>query len=455
MTNGTTYYFWLIEDQFPHVVSNMASATPVAKPGPPTGLTPKPGNSQVTLSWTAPASDGGSRVTSYNVFEGTTADLSGSAPVTTVTGTTVTLPALINGTTYYFWVTAVNGIGEGPPSNEVSAVPLTVPGAPTGLTPIAGNGQVTLSWAAPASDGGSRVSSYNVFEGTTADLSGSAPVTNVTGTTVTLPSLINGTTYFFEVAAVNAAGQGPLSTEIQAVPVTVPEAPTGLTATRGNTQVVLSWTAPASDGGSQVTGYELYVGTTADLSGNAPVARVTGTTVTVTNLINGTRYYFWVTAVNRVGEGRPSNEVSAVPLTVPEAPTGLTATPGDSRVTLSWAAPTSGGAAIERLLHLRGNQTGRREPQPGQRLPGHHYQLHGNRPDQRDYLLLQGDRGERRGPGPPVRRGAGHAAAYHADFAPSEYPDVGHHHAVRDPADLARHHSPEGQRTDRADRDPR
>ena len=159
-------------------------------------------------------------------------------------------------------------------------------------------------------------------------------------------------------AAVNAAGQGPVSTEIQAVPVTVPEAPTGLTATRGNTQVVLSWTAPASDGGSQVTGYELYVGTTADLSGNAPVARVTGTTVTVTNLINGTRYYFWVTAVNRVGEGRPSNEVSAVPLTVPEAPTGLTATPGDSRVTLSWAAPTSGGAAIDGYFIFEGTRPG-------------------------------------------------------------------------------------------------
>jgi fibronectin type 3 domain-containing protein len=354
LTNGTTYYFWLIEDQFPHVVSNMASATPVARPGAPTGLTVKPGNSQVTLSWTAPASDGGSRVSSYNVVEGTTADLSGSAPVTNVTGTTVTLPALINGTTYYFWVTAVNGVGEGPPSNEVSAVPLTLPGAPTGLTATPGNSQVTLSWAAPASDGGSRVSSYNVVEGTTADLSGSAPVTNVTGTTVTLPSLINGTTYFFEVAAVNAAGQGPLSTEMQAVPVTVPEAPTGLTATRGNTQVVLSWTAPASDGGSQVTGYELYVGTTADLSGNAPVARVTGTVVTVTNLINGTRYYFGVTAVNRVGEGRPSNEVSAVPLTVPGAPTGLTATPSNSQVSLSWAAPTSGGAAISGYLVYEG-----------------------------------------------------------------------------------------------------
>ena len=356
LINGTTYYFWVtaVNEIGEGPPSNEVSAVPRTLPGAPTWLTATPGNSQVTLSWTAPASDGGSQVSGYNVFEGTTPDLSRSAPVTNVTGSTVTLPALTNGTTYYFQVAAVNTAGQGPRSDEVSAVPVTVPGAPTGLTAIAGNGQVTLSWTAPASDGGEQLSGYNVFEGTTPDLSRSAPVTNVTGTTVTLPALTNGTTYYFQVAAVNTAGQGPRSDEVSAVPVTVPGAPTGLTAIAGNGQVTLSWTAPASDGGSKVTGYDLYVGTTADLSGNAPVARVTGTVVTVTNLINGTRYYFGVTAVNRVGEGRPSNEVSAVPLTVPGAPIGLTATPGNSQVTLSWAAPTSGGAAISGYLIYEG-----------------------------------------------------------------------------------------------------
>ena len=78
LTNGTTYCFVIVRGEFPYVVSNMASATPAAKPGAPTGLTAKPGNTQVTLSWTAPASNGGSQVSGYNVFEGTTADLSGA-----------------------------------------------------------------------------------------------------------------------------------------------------------------------------------------------------------------------------------------------------------------------------------------------------------------------------------------------------------------------------------------
>ena len=61
--------------------------------------------------------------------------------------------------------------------------------------------------------------------------------------------------------------------------------------TPGNAQVRLSWTAPASDGGSPVTGYNLYAGTTADFNGRAPIAKVTGTVVMVTGLVNGTPYY--------------------------------------------------------------------------------------------------------------------------------------------------------------------
>ena len=356
LINGTKYYFWLVAGKFPNVVSNMASATPVTVPEAPTGLTATPGNSQVTLSWAAPASDGGSPVSRYNVFEGTAADLSSSAPVTNVTGTAVTLPGLINGTTYYFRVTAVNRAGEGQPSNEVQAVPVTVPGAPTGLTVTAGNAQVTLSWTAPASDGGSQISGYVIYKGTSPGGETSTPVSGslVTATSYTVTGLANGITYYFTVTAVNRIGDSPASNEVSAVPVTVPGAPTGLTATRGNAQATLSWTAPASDDGSQITGYDLYVGTTADLSANAPVARVTGTVVTVTGLVNGTTYYFTVTAVNRIGDGPASNEVRAVPETVPGAPTGLTATPGNARATLSWAAPPTGGAAISGYLIYQG-----------------------------------------------------------------------------------------------------
>jgi titin len=142
----------------------VTSAVRVTVPGPPAGLAAVPGNGQVTLSWAAPASDGGSPVTGYDLYVGTTADFTGKTPLAKVEGTAVTVTGLVNGITYYFKMTAVNGVGEGP-GEEVKAVPVTVPGAPTGLAAVPGNGQVTLSWAAPASDGGSPVSGYIIYQG--------------------------------------------------------------------------------------------------------------------------------------------------------------------------------------------------------------------------------------------------------------------------------------------------
>ncbi|HTW05930.1 MAG TPA: Ig-like domain repeat protein [Acidimicrobiales bacterium] len=93
----------------------------VSPPGAPTGLSATPGNGQVSLSWSAPTSDGGSPITSYNVYEGTS---SGGETLFAITsGTTYPVTGLSNGTKYYFEVTALNGVGEGPDSNEAFATP--------------------------------------------------------------------------------------------------------------------------------------------------------------------------------------------------------------------------------------------------------------------------------------------------------------------------------------------
>jgi PKD repeat protein len=105
------------------------TASPVAgtAPGAPTGLTAKAGNGQVSLSWTPPASNGGVNITSYRVYRGTTSGTetlltsggcSGLGAVTSCTDT-----GLTNGQAYYYKVTAVNAIGEGPRSNEATAAP--------------------------------------------------------------------------------------------------------------------------------------------------------------------------------------------------------------------------------------------------------------------------------------------------------------------------------------------
>src|SRR4051812_45608899 len=138
-------------------------------PGAPAFNSATAGNGSVALSWSAPTSDGGSPVTGYKVYRSTS---SGSEALLTTLGnqTSLTDTGLANGTTYYYKVSAVNGVGEGAQSSERSAAPAapaTAPSAPVLNSAVAGNASVTLAWIAPASDGGSPVTSYTIYRGTT------------------------------------------------------------------------------------------------------------------------------------------------------------------------------------------------------------------------------------------------------------------------------------------------
>ncbi|GAA1978618.1 hypothetical protein GCM10009817_18900 [Terrabacter lapilli] len=256
------------------------------------------------------------------MYRGTSAGGEAATPVASnVTGTSFTDTGLTNGTTYYYTVAAINAVGTSPQSNEASTTPqaaATAPSAPTGLSAGPGNASVSLTWTAPASNGGSPVTGYAVYRGTSAGGEGARPVaSNVTGTSFTDTGLTNGTTYYYKVAAINAVGTSPQSNEASATPqtaATAPSAPTGLSAGPGNASVSLTWTAPASNGGSPVTGYAVYRGTSAGGEAASPVAsNVTGTSFTDTGLSNGTTYYYKVAAINAVGTSPQSNEASATP----------------------------------------------------------------------------------------------------------------------------------------------
>src|SRR5207253_502531 len=133
---------------------------PATVPGAPTAVSATAGNASASVSWTAPASDGGSAITSYTV---TSSPAGASA---TVAGTSATLTGLSNGTAYTFTVIATNAVGHSPPAAPPNCVtpkaPATVPGAPTAASATAGNASATVSWTAPASDGGSAITSYTV-----------------------------------------------------------------------------------------------------------------------------------------------------------------------------------------------------------------------------------------------------------------------------------------------------
>ena len=185
-------------------------------PGSPTGLTATPGNTQVALAWTPPASNGGSPITGYRIYRGTTP---GAASLVATIGlvTTYTDLALTNGTTYYYQVAASNVAGVGARSAEVSAKPATVPGRPRSVTattnPTKG---VTLTWIAPLSNGGSAVTGYRIYRSTTSNgQTFLIAVGNVLQYVDT--ATVAGVRYYYKLTAVNAVGEGPLSSQTSAI----------------------------------------------------------------------------------------------------------------------------------------------------------------------------------------------------------------------------------------------
>jgi hypothetical protein len=180
-------------------------------PSAPAVLIATAGVGQVSLAWTAPAG-----AVSYNVYRSLTPGGEGATAYKTgVTGVSFTDAGLTNGTTYYYKVTAANSAGESGQSNEASAIPqLSLPAAPSSLTATAGNGQVTLTWNAT-----SGAISYNIYRSTIPGGEGTNSYWNgVKTTSFTDAGLSNGTTYYYQVTAVNAGGESGKSAEALATP---------------------------------------------------------------------------------------------------------------------------------------------------------------------------------------------------------------------------------------------
>jgi len=193
-----------------------AAPTPTA-PGPPQSPSAvAPGGDGVNLTWQSPAFDGGAPVTSFNVYR---ANVAGQEALYQggVIGLSFSDSTATAGTTWFYVITAVNGYGESAWSVEVSATPPpvpTAPGAPTLMSATAGVGVVDLVWSAPASDGGSAVTGYEIWRGTPA---GTETLYLTVGNQLTYQDAVaTGETYFYRIVAKNSVGTGPLSNELSA-----------------------------------------------------------------------------------------------------------------------------------------------------------------------------------------------------------------------------------------------
>ncbi|MCL2093585.1 MAG: fibronectin type III domain-containing protein [Treponema sp.] len=312
--------------------SAIQTATTWNAPSIPKDFEAITGDTFITLSWSAPADDGGSAVTRYEV------QINDETWINKYMSTSHTFTGLTNGTSYTVRVRAVNNAGDGVVAS-VKSTPRTVPGAPTIISAIAGDEAITLSWSAPADDGGSAVTKYEV------QLNSGSWIDKSFGTSHIFTDLTNGTSYTVSVRAVNAAGNGA-EASATAIPIGVPEAPQNFKAVPGNGQVVLTWEAPDNDGGKAIMGYEVTID-----DGNGFTTSVTKAedefTHTFTGLANGTEYTFQVLAVNNDGEEGDAATITSTPRTVPDMPEDFKAVAGETFITLSWKPPTfNGGSPI-------------------------------------------------------------------------------------------------------------
>ena len=338
LTGGTPYYYVVSSINTISTCesrnSSQATVTPTGLCTPPVAptVTPSPANGIVTLNWAVVTG-----ATSYSVARSLSTGTGYATIGTVTTGTTFTDSNVVNGTTYYYVVTAGNGSCSSGNSTEVSASPTcTPPVAITNLAALPGDGSIALTWTAPPT-----AVSYQILRSTTAGSGYTLAGTKGNLTGFTDQNVVNGTLYYYVVTASNGACSSTNSNQVSVTPACVPPlAPTGVTPTAGNGQVSLAWAASAGASMYRVSRNTTGTGTFTQIATPAVTSHLD------TPLTNGTTYYYVVAASNGACWSADSAAVPATPVCIPPTVPGIiTATAGDAKVTLSWVASTPAPAS--------------------------------------------------------------------------------------------------------------
>lgn len=321
-------------------------------PDAPTAVAATSPNARSTsVSFTAPADDGGHSVDEYLVTcssttGGSTRSASGPASPLSVAG-------LTPGARYTCAVAAANAAGtSGPstPSSEIT-VPPEAPQAPTAVSASPPETErTTVTFTPPTETGGSAIAFYTATCSSTAG--GAERIGVGTASPIPVANLSRGATYTCVVTASNVAGESPASSPTNAisVPAVAPSAPTNVVATAGNAGAAVTWTGSLDDGGATILGY------TATASPGGATCSTSGETrCTISGLTNGIAHTVTVTARNSAGTSpasEPSPGITPIAPNPPPAcdpppsgPVGISINGGATytnsrRVTLSVVWPT-------------------------------------------------------------------------------------------------------------------
>jgi uncharacterized protein YkwD len=181
--------------------------------------------------------------------------------------------------------------------------PASLPSIPAGVNATAGNGTANVTWS-PAAANGAAIDTYGAFAFGPNGYTGLYALACGTCTSVTVPGLANGASYYIAVYAHNAVGWGGPGVSTWLVPGT-PLAPPWATVAPGPGRAGASWGA-ANGNGSAVDGYAVLAYDNTGFTGKYVIVCGTCTTGTVTGLTAGKSYFLGVFAHNARGWGAPA-----------------------------------------------------------------------------------------------------------------------------------------------------
>lgn len=276
-------------------------------------------NGKAIVAW-----DGSFSAKTFTVKYGTE---SGVYPTTVSNNATspFTISGLSNGSNYFILVTEISSGGVSYSAPEATVTPVDTFAI---TSAIAGNQQVTINFPTVVGASG-----FTIKYGTTSGVY-THVVTDMATSPYVVTGLTNGKTYYFMVTANNSnKGGQDASAPVTAVPIAASVAPTGLYIDSVTTsQVVLKWNAATG-----VTSYDVKRGVASGGPYQTIASAGLATTYTDSTPLNGTKYYYVVTAMNVGGESIPSNEAGAKTI-APFTVSGSANT--QSQINLSWNWPT-------------------------------------------------------------------------------------------------------------------
>jgi titin len=296
----------------------------------------------VTVTWTDSFTGLGAPVDSYDVVRG-----SGGSFATIGTGIGTGLESftdngVTNGTTYSYYMVAYAGTSPSDNSVTVTVIPAGPPGIPAGVTVSEADASATLAWTHNVPVHNVPVSVYGVYRTL---LPAGSPV-SVGSAPATFPGFVdsglsNGSTYVYEIEAVNMNGTTSLS---RSVPVNafpfVMGPPSSVSNSSDDTSVDLTWSAPTTPASSFPV--STYTVTRIDPQGVSQVFTGQASPFSDTTAAPGVLYSWHVQAVDDSGHTGPASAAildgrASAP---PPAPSSLVVLPGNGQNLVDWAPVT-------------------------------------------------------------------------------------------------------------------